>query len=294
MLCVVPLLSFLFILHPPLFLSSVSLSFLCPTASSQPSFLVSLHTTDWSPSLSANSFTPQSKPKLGVARWLTPTSRYSYSLAGNIREPKFGSSVLPPFFLSPPCLVFFYFFGTCFSSFFCYVRQTEVEQASKWMAKPPFPLLALLFMHVIPVPAPPPPPSISLYPHLSFLTPPSFLHLFLLLYIHLFLPDGGNYSIFTAFPVCSLTVRMISPDLVIVTLTKQSWQWPEEGDERAVSGSRDPLKRRQVSLCLPLPPVCPCCIKYRVIQGWVGCSFSLITCQWAWASEVDEVKATIT
>lgn len=174
MLCVVPLLSFLFILHPPLFLSSVSLSFLCPTASSQPSFLVSLHTTDWSPSLSANSFTPQSKPKLGVARWLTPTSRYSYSLAGNIREPKFGSSVLPPFFLSPPCLVFFYFFGTCFSSFFCYVRQTEVEQASKWMAKPPFPLLALLFMHVIPVPAPPPlPPSLSILICLFSLLHPS-------------------------------------------------------------------------------------------------------------------------
>lgn len=67
----------------------------CPTASSQASFLVSLHTTDWSPSFSANSFTPHSTPRLGAARWLTPLSEYSHSPAGNIRALKFRSSVLP-------------------------------------------------------------------------------------------------------------------------------------------------------------------------------------------------------
>lgn len=46
-----------------------------------------------------------------------------------------------------------------------------------------------------------------------------------------------------------------------------------------------PLESRLVSSCLPLPPVGPSRIKHRMMQGWVGCTFSLITCQRVRASE---------
>lgn len=100
------------------------------------------------------------------------------------------------------------------------------------MAKPPFPLLALLFMHVIPVPAPSPLSlhlPLSLYPRLALLTSPSFLHIFLLLYTQLFLLIGGNYSILAVIPLAILLYAMAPPDLVIATSAK-----PEE----AVTGGR--------------------------------------------------------
>ena len=154
------------------------------------------------------------------------------------------------------------------------------------MAKPPFPLLALPFMHVIPVPAPSP---LSLLPTLAFLSTLLCLPSVFSYYCTSSLPIWENYSIFAAFPVFSLHAEM---------LLLSFRPWPNSGGSDLRKGMKGrPLEaseRRQVSLCVPLPPVCPSCIKYRVMQGWVWCSFSLITCQWAWASEADEVKATIT
>lgn len=117
-------------------------------------------------------------------------------------------------FSSPPCLLF----GTCFSSFFCYVRQTEVEQASKWMAKLPFPLLALLFMHVIPVPAPLPlhvSLSQSFFPAFPIISPP--------------FPPAAHpnlstnwvtSAIFSTFPLCHS-----APPQVTISLSL----WPSRG-----------------------------------------------------------------
>lgn len=79
------------------------------------------------------------------------------------------------------CLSIQLSFSTCFASVFCYVRQTEVERASKWTAKPSFPLLILLFMHVILEPAPFP-----LFLSSPF-SRPSFLHICVLQFMQLFL-----------------------------------------------------------------------------------------------------------
>lgn len=133
--------------------------------------VVSFHTN--SPSLS---------PFIQYHALLKYSCQRQRPFTGDIRNLVLRSSVLPPLFLSPLCLGLL-FFGTCFSSFFCCVRETEVEQASKWMAKPPFSLLALLFMHVIPV------PTLTSSPHAChyFLTSSSFFHLFQLLYTYIFL-----------------------------------------------------------------------------------------------------------
>lgn len=221
------------------------LIFSCPTASSQPSFLVSLHTTDWS--LFLLTLLPVAQHQCSVQR------------ADLLRRPD-RATRLPetsePWSLEVHSCLFFSlstlpsFFGTCFSSFFCYVRQTEVEQASKWMAKPSFPLLALLFMHVISVPA----PSLFSLLFLSILVSVfSLLHPFSLLSI---------YSIFFCQMVqllnfhtilCTVYIlyveflfKMTSPDLVTA---KQRWQWQGEEDESTVSGSTEPLEK-QVSLIM--------------------------------------------
>lgn len=152
MLSVIPPLS----IYPPSVSVLRLLIFFCSTAPSQPSFHFSLHTNDRAPRLSANSFIPRSTPQLGAAN-NSIVQIQLHSCRTHHRSGVWKFCLATLFSLSPPCLVFF---ATCFSSIFCYVRQTEVEQASKWMAKPPFPLLALPFMHVILVPTPSP---LSLY-----------------------------------------------------------------------------------------------------------------------------------
>lgn len=234
------------------FSSSTSLLIvLCSTASSQPSFLVPLHPTDWSSSL---------YPSLNTKALHGVLSNSDVQIQ-LLTCRKHQRNEVWKF-----CLACFF---CCFSSFFSYVRQTEVEQASKWMAKPPFPLLALLFMHVIPVPAPSPlsPPSLSILIFLSALNLPPFP----LITVHqvTFWDDNpwlchGHLDQTEV----AVTGRIWWPCTFLKTLWK-------------ISGSH--------YVCLfPLSAL----VSYRVMQGWVGWSFSLITCQWARASEADEVKAT--
>lgn len=164
-------------LSSPFCLSSLLclLIFFCPTAFSQLSFLVSLHTTDWSPPISANSFTPHSMPVLGVTRWLTPSSRYNHSLAGNIRELKFGSSVLPPFFPSLSTLPSF-FWHLFFFIFL--LRKTDRSGASfKVNGKAAFfpARFAVHACHSSASSLPPFPPSLFILVFLFSLLTPSFL-----------------------------------------------------------------------------------------------------------------------
>lgn len=130
------------------------------------------------------------------------------------------------------------------------------------MAKPRFPLLALLFMHVIPVPTPSPPfPYISLYPPCSFFTPPSFL-----ITVHPSLSAYWvNYSIFSAFPaiVCmsNCSFRRYPLTLSLATLTSDR--------RRRMKGQlvqTDNLRKGDRSHYVGFFS-CPCCIKSRVMQG---------------------------
>lgn len=156
---------------PPRLSPSSPYLFLSYSPPSQPCFHFSLHTNDWAPRLSANSFIPHSTPQLGVA----DNSIVQIQLHARWKHQRtvvwklcFASPLL--FSLSlHPAQVFFFFCHLFFFNFFRYVRQAEVEQASKWMAKPPFPLLTLPFMHVILVPVPSLlfPPSSSLFRELS-------------------------------------------------------------------------------------------------------------------------------
>lgn len=131
-----------------------------------------------------NTYSPPSTPQRDKVQLLTASCIY-WSLEVLFISP------LSLLRISPPCLGFFFFLALVFLHFFPrYVRETEVEQASKWMAKPPFPLLTLLFMHVIPVPAPSsPPPHTNLCLSLSLV-----FYLFILLLIYLFFPNPPHIN----------------------------------------------------------------------------------------------------
>lgn len=122
----------------------------------------------------------------------------------------------------------------------------------------------------------------SLLSSFSILSPDSPFFSSMFSYYCTFISIRTIPYLYTAFTLCQITLLDDTPRpcncLILVAVTggvgfllKSSF-WK-------------PLETRLVSLCLPLPPVGPSRIKHGMMQGWVGCTFSLITCQRVRASE---------